>query len=47
VEKEILATIMAVSAAVTVMLLPAVMQLISNKDALFGVKPARKETHHV
>ncbi|BBB26470.1 efflux RND transporter permease subunit [Amphritea japonica] len=42
-----LATIMAVSAAVTVMLLPAVMQLISNKDALFGVKPARKETHHV
>ena len=42
-----LATIMAVSAAVTVMLLPAVMQLISNKDALFGVKPGRKETHHV
>lgn len=42
-----LATIMAVSAAVTVMLLPAVMQLISNKDALFGVKPGKKETHHV
>ncbi|MBQ0784931.1 MAG: MMPL family transporter [Amphritea sp.] len=41
-----LATIMAVSAAVTVMLLPAVMQLISNKDALFGVKPGLKEMHH-
>lgn len=33
-----LATIMAVSAVVTIVLLPAVMQLISNKDALFGVK---------
>jgi predicted RND superfamily exporter protein len=34
-----LAMIMAVSAVVTIVLLPAVMQLIRDKDSLFGVKP--------
>ncbi|MBU2966374.1 MMPL family transporter [Amphritea sp. 2_MG-2023] len=38
-----LAAIMAVSAVVTVMLLPAVMQMIKNKDSLFGVKSSAKE----
>jgi len=33
-----LATIMAVSAVVTIVLLPAVMQLIRDKDSMFGVK---------
>ncbi|GGK83343.1 efflux RND transporter permease subunit [Amphritea balenae] len=44
-----LATIMAVSAVVTIVLLPAVMQMISNKDALFGVKKDQleKEKSHV
>lgn len=43
-----LAAIMAVSAGVTVVLLPAVMQLISNKAALFGAKSnTREEKHHV
>jgi len=41
-----LATIMAVSAVVTVMLLPAVMQMIKNKDSLFGVKSDMKESIH-
>ena len=41
-----LATIMAVSAVVTVMLLPAVMQMIKDKDSLFGVKPGIKESNH-
>ncbi|MDO6564913.1 MMPL family transporter [Amphritea sp. 1_MG-2023] len=40
-----LATIMAVSAVVTVMLLPAIMQMISNKDALFGVNTDVKESN--
>ncbi|WP_417222373.1 efflux RND transporter permease subunit [Amphritea sp.] len=40
-----LATIMAVSAVVTVMLLPAVMQMINDKDSLFGVKSAAKESN--
>ncbi|WP_432473941.1 efflux RND transporter permease subunit [Amphritea sp. HPY] len=48
-----LATIMAVSAVVTIVLLPAVMQLIRDKDALFGVKrnsakqTKKGETSHV
>lgn len=48
-----LATIMAVSALVTVVLLPAVMQQIRDKDSLFGVKhqPAsnssERESSHV
>ncbi|SEQ39044.1 hypothetical protein SAMN03080615_01336 [Amphritea atlantica] len=41
-----LATIMAVSAVVTVMLLPAVMEMIKDKDSLFGVKPGIKESIH-
>uniref|UniRef100_UPI003D142F67 efflux RND transporter permease subunit n=1 Tax=Amphritea sp. TaxID=1872502 RepID=UPI003D142F67 len=41
-----LATIMAVSAVVTVMLLPAVMEMIKDKDSLFGVKPGIKESTH-
>lgn len=39
-----LAAIMAVSALVTIVLLPAVMDRIKNKNALFGVK---QETHNV
>ena len=48
-----LATIMAVSALVTVVLLPAVMQLIRDKDSLFGVdkqslcSAPKKESSHV
>jgi len=38
-----LATIMAVSAVVTIVLLPSVMQLISNKNSLFGVKNCGSE----
>ncbi|MBN0986129.1 efflux RND transporter permease subunit [Amphritea pacifica] len=41
-----LATIMAVSAVVTVMLLPAVMEMIKDKDSLFGVTPGIKESIH-
>lgn len=47
-----LATIMAVSALVTVVLLPAVMQLIRDKDSLFGVdkqsvrSAPKKESSH-
>lgn len=40
-----LATIMAVSAVVTVMLLPAIMQMINDKDSLFGVKADKKENN--